>query len=131
LQNHYCNVIKVSRLIAFALLFSYLSAVLCALSPLAYYCANQDYIVQNLCENKITSNQECQGKCYLNNQLSEAAEKQSHESSIELEKFPELLRQFTSSILHPFHRNLQPFSHSPNLYFLARVHDVFHPPTSA
>lgn len=118
-----------SRLITFALLFVYLSAVLGALPPLVYYFANQDYIAENLCENKITSNQECQGKCYLNNQLSEAAEKERHEVSFELEKFPELLQQFALSVRYQFHRNLQPFPNLPNLYFLVRVHDVFHPPS--
>lgn len=117
------------RILSFALLFAYVSAVLSALSPLVYYFANQDYIAQNLCENDTPINQECQGMCYLNNQLSEAAEKENHEMSVELEKFPELLNKRSFCVKSQSYHTTESFSNLSNLYVSEWIHDVFHPPT--
>jgi len=119
----------VRRILSFALLFAYVSAVLSALSPLVYYFANQDYIAQNLCENDTPINQECQGMCYLNNQLSEAAEKENHEMSVELEKFPELLNKRSFCVKSQSYHTTESFSNLSNLYVSEWIHDVFHPPT--
>ncbi|MDG1849451.1 MAG: hypothetical protein P8I82_03030 [Flavobacteriales bacterium] len=117
------------RVLSFALLFAYVSAVLSALSPLVYYFANQDYIAQNLCENDTPINQECQGMCYLNNQLSEAAEKENHEMTVELEKFPELLNKRSFCVKSQSYHTTESFSNLSNLYVSEWIHDVFHPPT--
>ena len=117
------------RVLSFALLFAYVSAVLSALSPLVYYFANQDYIAQNLCKNDTPINQECQGMCYLNNQLSEAAEKENHEMTVELEKFPELLNKRSFCVKSQSYHTTESFSNLSNLYVSEWIHDVFHPPT--
>jgi hypothetical protein len=105
-----------------------LSTVLSALSPLAFYIINQEYIAQNLCENKTPVNQECQGKCYLNNQLSEVSEKENHEISFELEKFPELLNEFSPRISTSIYTKVISSSNSSNHYVLEWIYEVFHPP---
>ena len=117
------------RILSFILLFAYTSTVLSALSPLAFYIINQEYIAQNLCENKTPVNQECQGKCYLNNQLSEVSEKENHEISVELEKFPELLNKITSKITSNHCFNDVVFLNAHNHYVFEWIHEVFHPPT--
>ena len=79
------------RILSIALLLAYLSTVLSAISPLVYYISNQDYISQNLCDNRDQDSLECHGKCYLNEQLSETTKKSDQENIIELEKYPELI----------------------------------------
>lgn len=129
MQNHYCYVTRVSRVITFALLFTYLSAVLGALTPLVYYFANQDYIAENLCENRASVIQDCNGKCYLNNQLSETAENQNQEVSTSLEKCPELLSFPIPELQTQLFSDVNSFPNVLNLYALCQIHDVFHPPS--
>lgn len=118
------------RILSFVLLFAYVSAVLSALSPCIYYYANQEYIAQNLCENDTPVSQECQGMCYLNNQLSESAEKANKEMSVELEKFPELINKYSFCLKSQFCQTKDWFANLSNLYVSEWIHDVFHPPTS-
>lgn len=62
----------------------------------AYYRVNQDYIAQNLCENRDKPMLNCNGQCYLAKQLKAAEEKEQKSNSERLEKMPEVVLAFQS-----------------------------------
>ena len=117
------------RILSIALLSAYLGTILTALAPLVYYISNQDYISQNLCENRDQLNLDCNGKCYLNEQLSETTQKNNQENRIHIEKYPELISLSIFSKVLCSHLVLV-YPNFCNLYSFDYKNDVFHPPTN-
>jgi len=121
----------VRRILSIALLLAYLSTVLSALIPLVYYISNQAYISQNLCENRDQVRLECNGTCYLNEQLSETTKKSDQENIINLEKYPELNSLgVVFDVLRCSHFVLA-YPNLLDLYSLDYKNDVFHPPLNS
>jgi hypothetical protein len=99
--------------------------------PLANYLVNQDYIAEFLCINKDKPELECNGKCYLAEQLKKASEeKEKNLPAIVLEDYPIGIVLFvsfktTETIETPENRNF----HYTNEYSFTYQNSVFHPPT--
>ena len=49
--------------------------------PVLEYVVNYDYIVNELCENKLKPELKCNGKCHLTKELAKASESNSNDSS--------------------------------------------------
>lgn len=99
--------------------------------PLANYLINHDYIAEFLCINKDKPELECNGKCYLSEQLKKAAEeKEKNLPAIAMEEYPIGIILFTN-----FHatETVETFSEAnfnyTNNYKFSFQHLVFHPPT--
>ncbi|GAA3522814.1 hypothetical protein GCM10022393_41850 [Aquimarina addita] len=56
---------------SFLLLLTFALRPVTALAPFLYFQLNVDYIIENYCINKERPQLQCNGKCYLMNQLSE------------------------------------------------------------
>ena len=126
----YLDVDLVRRILSIVLLLAYLGTISTTLAPLVYYISHQDYISQNLCENRDQVNLECNGKCYLNEKLSETTQKNNQENRIDLEKYPELISLSVFSIVFSFSHFVFAYPNFYNLYSFNCINDVFHPPTN-
>lgn len=69
------------RIISTALLITYLFSGLGAYYPIVDYLINKEYIVEHYCVNKDKPEMECDGKCYLVNQLKQASDDHEESSS--------------------------------------------------
>ncbi|MCH2192587.1 hypothetical protein [Kordia sp.] len=109
----------------------YITAMLRPVMPLAYYVINQDYIADFLCINKDKPELECNGKCYLAEQLKKASEeKEKNLPAIQMEEYP------IGSIDFSFFLSEKPYIKSTtnnigycNHYKFAYLSRVFHPPS--
>jgi len=119
----------VNRILSITLLVAYLGTLLSTLAPLLYYITYQDYILQNLCENRNKIDLECNGKCYMNEQLSKATKKSNKENRIKLEKFPELYSLVELPTLCKYSQFKIVISYLSNLHSSDFRNDIFHPPT--
>ena len=99
--------------------------------PLANYIINQNYIADFLCINKDKPELECNGKCYLADQLKKAAEeKEKNLPAIAMEEYPIGIIIFTSfqaTEIAETHKETN-FQYQ-NSYTFSYLNSVFHPPT--
>ncbi len=99
--------------------------------PLANYLINQDYIAEFLCINKDKPELECNGKCYLSEQLKKVTEeKEKNLPAIAMEEYPIgiiafLSFQTTTSAKIVAQANFR----YTNNYAFTYLNSVFHPPT--
>jgi len=94
---------------------------------------NQTYIAKNLCEQKGTKGNHCQGKCHLSKQLTAEDEKPAAQS------VPDLKEKFESSafVLTPFNKLANANNTGRRLRVNFRIQlppgftpSVFHPPST-
>jgi len=99
--------------------------------PLANYLINQDYIAEFLCINKDKPDLECNGKCYLAEQLKEAsAEKEKNLPAIAMEEYPIGIIAFTVFETTLGSETIPEVNfHYTNNYTFSYQNLVFHPPT--
>ena len=92
----------INRIISSTLILALSLQCLVKLGLITYYKLNIEYIVQELCENRARPELNCEGKCYLEKQLSDAdqAEEQSKER-IQKTELPVFLPSFFSLKLVP------------------------------
>lgn len=103
--------------------------------PLAEYTVNYDYIVTELCENKDEPELQCNGKCYLTEQLAkEAAGEEENPFSNNSRKtdFPQFI---ISEKLPKFHlayslvfNSQKNLGFQPDLYTSLFISEILHPP---
>lgn len=112
------------------LVVSYLGALMGALSPLVYYIGNKEYIAQNLCENKEKIELECNGKCYLNKELSKSkAQSEQHtENIIEKVKSPELIGEELLLFTINYLTYMLEYGEVIEGYTSEFIYDIFRPP---
>lgn len=126
-----CIILHVKTIWAHIFILLYVTAMLRPVMPLANYLINQDYIAEFLCINKDKPALECNGKCYLAEQLKKASEeKEKNLPAIAMEEYPIGIVLFisfqteTTTKIFPkanFRYN--------NNYSFAYLNSVFHPPT--
>ena len=126
----YLDTDLVRRILSIVLLLAYLGTISTTLAPLVYYISHQDYISQNLCENRDQVDLECNGKCYLNEKLSETTQKRNQENRIDIEKYPELISLSVFSKVFSCNHFVLAYPIFCNLYSFDCINDVFHPPTN-
>ncbi len=72
----------VRSLCGFILMLIFLSSTLTKVGVIGWFNANKSYIQTNLCEQKNTKENTCQGKCYLKKRLKKT---EQNKSSLEIE----------------------------------------------
>ncbi|SFG14711.1 hypothetical protein SAMN05421739_1011028 [Pontibacter chinhatensis] len=95
------------------------------------YFANKAYIAAVLCENRDRPELECEGKCYLKNQLQKADAPESNASglSLKLEISPFTAPTiFWSPLLPAKPETTLYYTFSSGAYLSAYLSDCFHPP---
>lgn len=89
-ENNYITLHKTKRLnrfITILLLLSFHAQPLMTVSVWVDYCINNDYIREVLCINKERPKLQCDGKCYLTQQLSKkSTKKESQEKAMVMEQ---------------------------------------------
>ncbi len=99
--------------------------------PLANYLINQDYIAEFLCINKDKPELECNGKCYLAEQLKKASEeKEKNLPAIAMEEYPIGIILLTSfQTIETTETPQKANFHYTNSYTFSYLNSVFHPPS--
>jgi hypothetical protein len=94
---------------------------------------NQDYIANNLCENRFNPNLTCKGKCILMKKL-KATEKDSNgqrSANIKL-KFETPFCQYHNSLIYVYKnittQNSSTIHFEPSYYLKTFTSGIFHPP---
>ena len=103
--------------------------------PVLEYVVNYDYIVNELCENKLKPELKCNGKCHLTKELAKASEGNSDNSSDKKITFEQTEIVFFQEI-KPIEIRQTYFlnetsigNNYSNLYFHLNDCAFFHPPT--
>ena len=103
--------------------------------PVLEYVVNYDYIVNELCENKLKPELKCNGKCHLTKELAKASEGNSHNSSDKKITFEQTEIVFFQEIKPIEIRQIYFLNKTSignnysNLYFHLNDCAFFHPPT--
>ena len=103
--------------------------------PVLEYVVNYDYIVNELCENKLKPELKCNGKCHLTKELAKASEGNSDNSSDKKITFEQTEIVFFQEIKpieirQIYFLNETSIGHNySNLYFHLNDCAFFHPPT--
>jgi len=72
----------------FILLFSFLTGIIQPVLPMLEYHLFKDYITENLCEERSLEVSDCEGMCYLRNQIKDHEETQSEMPAMTGEYYP-------------------------------------------
>jgi hypothetical protein len=72
----------------FILLFSFLTGTIQPVLPMLEYHLFKDYITENLCEERSLEVSECEGMCYLRNQIKDHEETRSEMPAMTAEYYP-------------------------------------------
>ncbi|MCW1149013.1 hypothetical protein [Flavobacterium lacisediminis] len=103
--------------------------------PVLEYVVNYDYIVNELCENKLKPELKCNGKCHLTKELAKASEGNSDNSSDKKITFEQTEIVFFQDIKPIEIRQIYFLNKTSignnysNLYFHMNDSAFFHPPT--
>ena len=103
--------------------------------PVLEYVVNYDYIVNELCENKLKPELKCNGKCHLTKELAKASENNSNDSSDKKITFEQTEIVFFQEIQPIEIRQIYFLNKTSignnysNLYFHLNDCAFFHPPT--
>ena len=103
--------------------------------PVFEYLVNYDYIVNELCENKLKPELKCNGKCHLTKELAKASESNSNDSSDKKITFEQNEIVFFQEIKPIEIRQIYFLNKTSignnysNLYFHLNDCAFFHPPT--
>ena len=103
--------------------------------PVLEYVVNYDYIVNELCENKLKPELKCNGKCHLTKELAKASENNSNDSSDKKITFEQTEIVFFQEIKPIEIRQIYFLNETSignnysNLYFHLNDCAFFHPPT--
>ena len=103
--------------------------------PVLEYVVNYDYIVNELCENKLKPELKCNGKCHLTKELAKASEGNSDNSSDKKITFEQTEIVFFQEIKPIEIRQIYFLNETSignnyyNLYFHLNDCAFFHPPT--
>lgn len=73
---------------AFILLFSFLTGTIQPVLPMLEYHLFKDYITENLCEERELEVSDCEGMCYLKNQIQEQEEAKNEMPAMTGEYYP-------------------------------------------
>ena len=103
--------------------------------PVLEYVVNYDYIVNELCENKLKPELKCNGKCHLTKEFAKASESNSNDSSDKKITFEQNEIVFFQEIKPIEIRQIYFLNKTSignnysNLYFHLNDCAFFHPPT--
>lgn len=117
------------KILAIALIFSFLAQQVTRLVIVINYTLNKEYIAKNICEQKDVAESTCEGKCHLKKQLNKEDEKEKTPANPFQEKFEvqgvaeyETIRGANILQLSVLKENYNQLISSPHLL------QVFHPP---
>ena len=110
----------------------YLMPGLVRLGIMIDFKVNQDYIAEAFCVFKAVPENDCQGMCYLDEQLDKTDEPEDHEQPVAVQIKTEIQQYFEVELFElssPFLADQTKWkSFQPFLYKSSSVNQVFHPP---